>query len=53
MTESSEISKALCKVLAEIAERERKKAVQDDNYGDALVASIFEGIFREAERSFK
>jgi len=39
--------------LAEIAERERKKAVQKDNYGDALVASIFEGIFREAECSFK
>jgi len=32
----------ICKVLAEIAEKERKKAIKNDNYGDALVASIFE-----------
>ena len=52
MTEGSQISKALCRVLAEIAEREKKKAIQEYDYGDALVASIFEGIFREAEHSF-
>lgn len=52
MTEGDEIGRALCRVLAEIAEREKKKAIQNDNYGDALVATIFEGFFREAERSF-
>lgn len=52
MTESDEIGKALCRLLAEIAEREKKKAVQNDDYGGALVATIFEGFFKEAERSF-
>ena len=49
MTEGDEICRALCKVLAEIAEREKKKAIQNDDYGGALVASIFEGFFKEAE----
>ncbi len=52
LEKSDEISKALCRVLAEIAEREKKKAIQNDEYGNALVATIFEGLFREAERSF-
>lgn len=32
-------------------ERERKKAISSDDYGTALVATIFEGIFKEAEKS--
>ena len=52
MTERNEIGKGLCKILAEIAERESRKAIQNDDYGDALVATIFAGLFREAERSF-
>jgi len=52
IAESNEISKAICRVLAEIAESEKKKAIQNDDYGNALVATIFEGIFKEAELSF-
>ena len=44
-----ELNKALCKLLIEIAEREKKKAISSDNYGTALVATIFEGMFKEAE----
>lgn len=52
MAEGNEIGKALCRVLAEIARKEKKKAVQNNDYGDALIATIFEGFFKEAERSF-
>jgi hypothetical protein len=47
--ENKELNKALCRLLIEIAEREKKKAINSDDYGTALVASIFEGIFKEAE----
>jgi len=46
---NKEFNKALCRLLREIAERERKKAVSSDDYGTALVAAIFEGMFKEAE----
>ena len=52
MTESDEIGRAICKVLWEIAQREKRKAVENDAYGDALVATIFEGLFKQAELSF-
>jgi len=52
MTENKEIDKAICRVLVEIAQREKKKAIQNDEYGDALVATIFEGLFKQAELSF-
>jgi len=52
MTENKEIGKAICRVLVEIAQREKKKAIQNDEYGDALVATIFEGLFKQAELSF-
>jgi len=52
MVESDEIGKALCRILAEIAEREKQKAVQSDNYAGALTAAFFEGFFKEAENSF-
>jgi hypothetical protein len=35
--------------LIEIAKREKQKAISVDDYGTALVATIFEGIFKEAE----
>ncbi|HUW47118.1 MAG TPA: hypothetical protein VMW36_00005 [Patescibacteria group bacterium] len=47
--ENTELNKALCRLLVEIAEREKKKAIDSDDYGTALVATIFEGIFKEAE----
>jgi len=53
MTEGDEISKAFCRFLAEIAEREKKNAIQRDDYGSAFIATIFEGLFKEAERSFE
>jgi len=52
ITEDDEIGKAICRVLADIAEREKKKAIQNDDYGGALVATIFEGFFKDAERYF-
>jgi len=51
MTDGDEIAKALCRLFTEIAERERKKAIQKDDYGTALIASFAEGFFKEAERS--
>jgi len=53
VSRENEIEKALCRVLAEIAEREKKKAIQVDNYGNALIAGFMEGLFREAEKSFE
>jgi hypothetical protein len=44
-----ELNKALCRLLIEIAKREKKEAISSDDYGTALVAAIFEGIFKEAE----
>ena len=52
IAESNEFGKAICRVLAEIAEREKKKAIQNDDYEDALVATLFKGLFQEAELSF-
>jgi hypothetical protein len=46
---NKELDKALCRLLREIAEREKRKAISSDDYGAALVATIFEGIFKEAE----
>jgi hypothetical protein len=47
-----EIKKALCKTLAEIAEKEKKKLIQNGEYIEAIFASFVEGFFRQAERSF-
>lgn len=51
MTNGDEIGKALCRTLAEIAEREKKKAIQKDDYGGALIASFLEGLFKDAEKT--
>jgi len=37
--------------LAQIAQREKVKAIREDDYGTAFFVSILEGIFREAEAS--
>lgn len=52
MAEGNEIGKAICRVLVEIAERERKKAIRNGDYKGALAVTIFEGFFKEAELSF-
>jgi len=53
LSEGSDIGKALCRVFAEIAEKEKRKAIQLDDYVKAFIAAIFEGLFKEAERSFR
>jgi hypothetical protein len=52
MTSNYEINKALCMLFVEISVREKKKAIEIDDYGSALVAAMLEGIFREASLSF-
>ena len=51
--ENKELGKALCRLLAMIAEREKKKAINSDDYGTALVVTIFEGLFKEAELTIR
>lgn len=53
MTEGDEFGRTFFRFLAQIAEREKTKAIQGDDYGAALFATLLEGFFREAERSFK
>lgn len=48
MSNGEEIEAAIYKTLAQIAEREKLKAVQRDEYGKAFFIGILEGIFREA-----
>lgn len=52
MSGENEIKKALCKTLAEIAEKEKRKAIQNGEYMDAICAGFAEGFFKQAERSF-
>ena len=53
MTEGDEIIKAFCRLLAQVAEREKTKAIQKDDYSTALIATVVEGLFREGESSIK
>ena len=53
MSNGEEIAAAVYKTLALIAEREKLKAIHEDDYGSAFCISILEGIFREAEVSVK
>jgi hypothetical protein len=48
----NEIQKAICKTLVEIAEKEKKKAIRNDEYMDAIFAGFVEGLFKQAEGSF-
>jgi len=52
MSEGSDIGKSFCKFLAQIAEREKVKAIQRDKYDDAFLAFIFECLLKGAGRSF-
>ena len=49
--ENRELNKVVCRLLREIAEREKKKAISADDYETAFVVAILEGILREAEPS--
>ena len=49
---TNEIGKAICQVLAEISHREKTKAVEGGEYGDAVVATILEELFKQAESRF-
>jgi len=50
---TNEVGKAICRLLAEIAKKEGKKAVKNEEYFDAFIASVLEGYFREAEKSME
>lgn len=50
---SGNIEAAILQTLALIAEREKLKAINEDDYGTAFFVSILEGLFREAERSVR
>ena len=53
MNDSDELAKALCRLFAEISEKEKRKAIESNDYGTAFVAAVFEGLFNEAGHSFK
>jgi hypothetical protein len=48
---TNEITKGVLNLLAEIAEREKQKAIKKDEYLDAFLAQILEGWLREARKS--
>jgi len=50
---NEEIVVAVYRTLALIAEREKLKAIHEDDYGSVFFIGILEGIFREAEISVK
>lgn len=49
MSDENEIIKALFETLAEIAEREKKKAIQKGEYMDAIFAGFAQGFFKQAK----
>jgi hypothetical protein len=53
MPTTDEITKGILELLAEIAEREKKKAIQRDAYLDASVAQVFESLLKDARKSMK
>ena len=48
---NSEITKGVLELLAEIAKREKKKAVTRNDYFDAFLAQVLESWFRDARKS--
>jgi len=50
---NKEFDKILCKLIIDIAEGEKKKAIGADDYGIAFIAAIIEGIFKEAKHSIE
>ena len=53
MSNGEKITATIYRTLALIAEREKLKAIQEDDYGSAFFIGILEGIFKEAETSTK
>lgn len=53
MTTQDETAKLILELLAEIAKREKKKAIERDEYFDAFFATILEGWFRDARKSIQ
>lgn len=53
MSSESEIKKLVLELLAEIAKREKKKAIEKGDYVDAGLATVFESWFRDALKSTK
>lgn len=53
MSNGEEIEVAIYRTLALIAEREKLKAIQKDEYGKAFFIGMLEGIFKDAEISIK
>ena len=53
MSAKDEITKGVLELLSEIANREKKKAVNRDDYLDAFIAQVLESWFKEARRSIK
>jgi hypothetical protein len=51
MTNGEEIATVIWRTLSEISKKEKEKAIQSENYEDALIASFFEGFFRELKTS--
>ena len=53
MTEKNEITKGILDLLVQIADKEKKNAIDKREYVDAAVATILEGMFKEARKSIK
>lgn len=53
MSTTDEIMKGMFGLFAEIAEREKKKAINEDEYIDAAMLQIFESLSKEARKSIK
>jgi len=51
--QNSELNIAIIVLFKEIAEKEKKKAIESSDYAKAFVAAIIEGILREAELSIQ
>jgi hypothetical protein len=51
MTDGEEVAKVIWRTLAEIAKREKEKAINFGDYAEALLAGFLEGLFRGAEKS--
>jgi hypothetical protein len=53
MTTEDEIKKGLLELFAEIAKREKKKAIGEDDYLKASLASVLESLFKDARKSIE
>ena len=50
--ENRELNKTVYRLLREIAEKEKRRAITSDDYATAFVSAILEGILREVELSY-